>query len=105
MARHDLSQGDFSDHVATAVAALKDGYVIVAPLEHSYALITDAFFHDSVRAMHVLRGDALGVAAQVAIANRDSIDGIARDISADARLLMQNFWPGLLSLNLNHKRG
>ena len=95
MARHDLSQGDFADHVATAVAALKDGYVIVAPLEHSYALITDAFMHDAVRAMHVLRGDALGVAAQVAIANLESIDGIARDISADARLLMQNFWPGL----------
>ncbi len=105
MARHDLSQGEFSEHVATAVAALKDGYVIVAPLEHSYALITDAFFHDSVRAMHVLRGDALGVAAQVAIASRDSIDGIARDISADARLLMQNFWPGLLSLNLKPQAG
>jgi L-threonylcarbamoyladenylate synthase len=105
MARHDLLQGDLSEHVATAVTALKDGYVIVAPLEHSYALITDAFMHDGVRAMHVLRGDALGVAAQVAIANRDFIDGIARDISADARLLMQNFWPGLLSLNLKPQAG
>ena len=105
MARHDLLQGDLSEHVATAVTALKDGYVIVAPLEHSYALITDAFMHDAVRAMHVLRGDALGVAAQVAIASRDHIDGIAREISADARLLMQNFWPGLLSLNIRPQAG
>jgi len=105
MARHDLAQGDLSEHVATAVAALKDGYVIVAPLEHSYAFIADAFFHDAVRALHVLRGDALGVAAQVAIANRDSIDGIARSISADARTLMENFWPGLLSLNLKPQAG
>ncbi len=105
MARHELSQGDLSEHVATAVTALKDGYVIVAPIEHSYALIADAFLHDAVRAMHVLRGDALGVAAQVAIANRDSIDGIARNISAEARLLMQNFWPGLLSLNLKPQAG
>jgi len=105
MARHDLSQGDLSEHVATAVAALKDGYVIVVPLEHSYALMADAFMHDSVRAMHVLRGDALGVAAQVAIANRDLIDGIARDVSTEARLLMQNFWPGLLSLNLKPQAG
>ena len=105
MARHDLLQGDLSEHVATAVTALKDGYVIVAPLEHSYALITDAFMHDAVRAMHVLRGDALGVAAQVAIANRDYIDGIAREISSDARLLMQNFWPGLLSLNIRPQAG
>ena len=105
MARHELSQGELSEHVATAVSALKDGYVIVAPLEHSYALIADAFFHDAVRALHVLRGDALGVAAQVAIGNRDSIDGIARGISADARKLMENFWPGLLSLNLKPQAG
>ena len=105
MARHDLSQGNVSEHISTAVTALKDGYVIVAPLEHSYALIADAFMHDAVRAMHVLRGDALGVAAQVAIANRDLIDGIARELSADARLLMQNFWPGLLSLNLKPQAG
>jgi len=105
MARHDLSQGDISEHVATAVAALKDGYVIVVPLEHSYALMADAFMHDAVRAMHALRGDALGVAAQVAIASRDSIDGIAREISAEARLLMQNFWPGLLSLNFKPQAG
>ncbi|CAN2180051.1 SUA5 Putative translation factor (SUA5) [Candidatus Nanopelagicaceae bacterium] len=105
MARYELAQGDLAEHVATAVAALKDGYVIVAPLEHSYALIADAFFHDAVRALHVLRGDALGVAAQVAIASRDSIDGIARSISADARTLMNNFWPGLLSLNLKPQAG
>jgi tRNA A37 threonylcarbamoyladenosine synthetase subunit TsaC/SUA5/YrdC len=55
--------------------------------------------------MHVLRGDALGVAAQVAIANQESIDGIAREISQDTRLLMQNFWPGLLSLNLKPQAG
>lgn len=105
MARHDLAQGELAEHVATAVAALKDGYVIVAPLEHSYALIADAFFHDAVRALHVLRGDALGVAAQVAIASHGSIDGIARSISADARTLMENFWPGLLSLNLKPQVG
>jgi tRNA threonylcarbamoyl adenosine modification protein (Sua5/YciO/YrdC/YwlC family) len=105
MARHDLLQGELTEHVATAVAALKDGYVIVAPLEHSYALVADAFFHDAVRALHVLRGDALGVAAQVAIASRDSIDGIARSISSDGRKLMENFWPGLLSLNLKPQAG
>jgi tRNA threonylcarbamoyl adenosine modification protein (Sua5/YciO/YrdC/YwlC family) len=105
MARYDLSQGDLAEHVATAVTALKDGYIIVVPLEHSYALVADAFFHDAVRALHVLRGDALGVAAQVAIASSASIDGIGRSITDDARKLMQNFWPGLLSLNLKPQAG
>ena len=105
MASHDILQGDISEHESVAVAALKDGFVIVAPLENSYALMADAFFHDAVRAMHVLRGDALGVAAQVAIANKGSIDGIARSISDDARILMDTFWPGALSINLKPQLG
>jgi tRNA threonylcarbamoyl adenosine modification protein (Sua5/YciO/YrdC/YwlC family) len=105
MARHDILQGEISEHVSVAVSALKDGYVIVAPLENSYALVADAFFHDAVRALHVLRGDALGIAAQVVIANKSSIDGIARSISDSARTLMDNFWPGALSLNLKPQLG
>jgi tRNA threonylcarbamoyl adenosine modification protein (Sua5/YciO/YrdC/YwlC family) len=105
MARHDILQGELVDHIDLAVAALKDGYVIVAPLENSYALVADAFFHDAVRALHVLRGDALGVAAQVAIANKNSIDGIARSIPDSARTLMDDFWPGALSLNLKPQLG
>ena len=105
MASHYILQGDLQEHVSVAVSALKDGFVIVAPLENSYALLADAFFHDAVRAMHVLRGDELGVAAQVAIANKTSIDGIARSISDDARILMDNFWPGELSINLKPQLG
>jgi L-threonylcarbamoyladenylate synthase len=57
-----------------------------------------------VRAMHVLRGDVLGTAAQVLISGQEVIDGIARDISPDARILMTKFWPGRLSFNLHPQR-
>jgi tRNA threonylcarbamoyl adenosine modification protein (Sua5/YciO/YrdC/YwlC family) len=105
MAQHDILQGDLADHVSTALSALKDGYVIVAPLENSYALLADAFFHDAVRALHVLRDDALGIASQVAIGSKISIDGIARSIPDEARTLMDNFWPGGLSLYLKPQLG
>lgn len=105
MAIIDLNSGSQSEHIAKASAALKDGYVIVVPLENSYALVADAFFHDAVRSLHVLRGDALGVAAQVLISTPAAIDGIAREVSDDARALMEKFWPGLLSLNLKPQRG
>jgi tRNA threonylcarbamoyl adenosine modification protein (Sua5/YciO/YrdC/YwlC family) len=105
MAIIDLKSGELSDHLAKAAAALKDGYVIVAPLENSYALVADAFFHDAVRAMHVLRGDELGISAQVIIGSSTAVDGIARDLTEPARALMANFWPGLLSLNLKPQRG
>ena len=105
MAIIDLKSGELSEHLAKAAAALKDGYVIVAPLENSYALVADAFFHDAVRAMHVLRGDELGISAQVIIGSSSAIDGIARDVTEPARALLANFWPGLLSLNLKPQRG
>jgi len=105
MATIDLNSGALSEHLASATAALKDGYVIVAPLENSYALVADAFFHDAVRALHVLRGDALGVTAQVLISSPAAIDGIVREVSDSARALMEKFWPGLLSLNLKPQRG
>jgi tRNA threonylcarbamoyl adenosine modification protein (Sua5/YciO/YrdC/YwlC family) len=105
MATIDLNSGELSEHVAKAASALKDGYVIVVPLENSYALVADAFFHDAVRALHVLRGDQLGISAQVVIGSSAAIDGIAREISEPIRALIKNFWPGLLSLNLKPQRG
>jgi tRNA threonylcarbamoyl adenosine modification protein (Sua5/YciO/YrdC/YwlC family) len=105
MATIDLNSGAISEHLASAAAALKDGYVIVAPLESSYALVADAFFHDAVRALHVLRGDELGVSAQVMIGSSAAVDGIAREISEPVRALINNFWPGQLSINLKPQRG
>lgn len=105
MASIDLNSGERSEHLTKAAAALKDGYVIVAPLENSYALVADAFFHDAVRAMHVMRGDELGISAQVIIGSSAAVDGIAREISEPVRALINSFWPGLLSLNLKPQRG
>ena len=100
MASYDILQGDIQDHVSVAVAALKDGFVIIAPLENSYALMADAFFHDAVRAMHVLRGDELGVAAQVLAYSLDTVKGISRAVSPQTQDLCKKFWTGLLSISL-----
>jgi tRNA A37 threonylcarbamoyladenosine synthetase subunit TsaC/SUA5/YrdC len=63
----DLKSGEISRHVKKAVKAISEGYIIAIPLEHSYAFACDAFKHDAVRAMHVLRGDTLFTAAQVGV--------------------------------------
>ena len=100
MPRIDLKQGEQKKHVARALKELRDGFVIVAPLEHGYVYLADAFAHFSVRTMHVLRGDEDGIAAQVLVHNAATVEGIARDIPQEAKALMQEFWPGALSLNL-----
>lgn len=104
MPRIDLKQGEQKKHVARALKEIRDGYVIVAPLEHGYVYLADAFSHYSVRAMHVLRKDADGIAAQVLAHSAETVAGIARDISDETNALMSEFWPGLLSLNLKPNR-
>ena len=104
MPRIDLKLGEQKKHVARALKELRAGYVIVAPLEHGYVYLADAFSHYSVRAMHVLRKDADGIAAQVLAHSAQTVAGIARDISDETNALMAEFWPGLLSLNLKPMR-
>jgi tRNA threonylcarbamoyl adenosine modification protein (Sua5/YciO/YrdC/YwlC family) len=100
-----FDQSNPSEHVGLAAKCVRDGFVIVTPHENGYVYICDAFSEDAVRAMHVLRGDAFGVAAQVLISDHSQIEGLARDISDDARALMKAFWPGALSLTLRPQRG
>ena len=94
-----------SEHVGLAAKCIRDGFVIITPHENGYVYLCDAFSEDSVRAMHVLRGDALGVAAQVLVASHLQVEGLAREISEDARALMKAFWPGALSLTLRPQLG
>jgi L-threonylcarbamoyladenylate synthase len=94
-----------SEHIALAAKSLRDGYVIVAPHENGYIFLADAFSPDSVRAMHVLRGDDLGVASQVLVADQAAIEGLSREVNEDIRALAQSFWPGPLSLTLRPQGG
>jgi tRNA A37 threonylcarbamoyladenosine synthetase subunit TsaC/SUA5/YrdC len=87
MERINLLEGDIKDHVALAAKGIRDGYVICAPLEHGYVFLADAFSEFAVRAMHVLRGDALGVAAQVLIHSHETITGYRGHSRLDERVL------------------
>ena len=101
----DLKTGDLSRHIKKAVKAISDGYIIAIPLEHSYAFACDAFKHDAVRAMHVLRGDPLLTAAQVLVGNEKTAQGVVRGITPDVAALMTKFWPGMVSMNLRPQTG
>jgi tRNA threonylcarbamoyl adenosine modification protein (Sua5/YciO/YrdC/YwlC family) len=105
MERIDLSSGDIRGHIALALKAIRDGYVICVPGDNGYLLIADAFSEFAVRALHVVRGDELGVSAQVLIHSPSTLSGIAREVTEDIEKLAEKFWPGPLSLNLRPQRG
>jgi L-threonylcarbamoyladenylate synthase len=101
----DLKKGELSRHVNKAAKAIADGFIIIIPMEHSYAFACDAFNQDAVRAMHVLRGDPLFTAAQVIIGSVKTTDGIIRELTPEIKALMKNYWPGMVSLNLRPQLG
>lgn len=101
----DITSGDRSEHLARGLKAILDGYVIVVPLEHGYVYACDAFSHFAVRAMHVLRGDALGVVAQVIIPTAKTAQGLSRSMRTDVQELVTAMWPGLLSINVKPQMG
>lgn len=101
----DINSRDLEVSVDQGLQWIRAGLIIAAPLENGYVYLADAFDEDAVRAMHVLRGDPLGVAAQVLISGQEVIDGIVRDVSVAARGLMSAFWPGQVSFNLTPQRG
>ena len=100
MPRIDLKQGEQKKHIARALKEIRAGYVIVAPLEHGYVYLADAFSPFAVRAMHLLRGDETGVVAQVLAHSLDTVKGISRAVSPVTQDLCNKFWPGLLSVTL-----
>jgi tRNA A37 threonylcarbamoyladenosine synthetase subunit TsaC/SUA5/YrdC len=81
----DLKKGELSRHVNKAAKAIADGYIVVIPMEHSYAFVCDAFRQDTVRAMHVLRGDPLFTAAQVIVGSVKTTDGIIRETTPEIK--------------------
>ena len=101
----DLKKGELSRHVNKAAKAIADGFIIVIPMEHSYAFACDAFSQDAVRAMHVLRGDPLFTAAQVIVGSVKTTEGIVRETTPEIKGLMKKFWPGMVSLNLRPQIG
>lgn len=91
--------------VDQAAQWIASGYVVVAPLEHGYVYLVDAFSHDAVRTMHVLREDSPGVTSQVLVPSAKTAVGVIRQIPPAADVLMNKFWPGLLTLNLQPQVG
>ena len=62
--------------------------------------VADAFNHGAVKKMHIIRGDALGVAAQVIVGNLKTASGITNDFDPTTKSICENFGPGLLTLNI-----
>lgn len=99
------SESELTEAVATAVRYVNAGEVIVVAAEFGYIYLANAFDKDAVKAVHILRGDQSGVAAQVFIKETKVLSGIANVSNLNADQLLAKFWPGLLSVTVNCQPG
>ena len=104
-ALNGAGETELSEAVATAVRYLNAGEVIVVAAEFGYIYLANAFDKDAVKAVHILRGDQTGVAAQVFIKDMKVLSGIAKISNINTELLLSKFWPGLLSVTVNCQPG
>ena len=102
MATVDLKKGQIGRHVSRAVKAINEGYVIIVPLENGYAYLCDAFSHDAVRSIHVMRGDESGVKCQVLVRNTKMAEGISRNLDKRTLEVMKKYWPMHLDVHLHY---
>jgi len=73
---------------------------VVLPTDTVYGVGADAFNPDAVAALLAAKGRGRQMPPPVLIPNARTVDGLARDVPASARALMEAFWPGALTVIL-----
>ena len=81
-----------------AVDAVSRGAVIVLPTDTVYGVGADAFSPDAVAAVLAAKGRGRQMPPPVLIPDVRTVDGLAMDVPAPARALMEACWPGALTV-------
>jgi L-threonylcarbamoyladenylate synthase len=84
-----------------AQRAISEKKCVVFPTDTVYGIAADAFSPQAVTMLLVSKGRSRTMPPPVLIPRLNALDGLATDVSADARRLAEAFWPGGLTLILH----
>src|SRR5690606_6804108 len=88
--------------IEAAVAAAKRGDLVVLPTDTLYGLGCDAFKKHAVSALLRAKGRGRDMPVAVLIGSGKTLDGLVHRVPKAARALAEAFWPGGLSIIVNH---
>jgi tRNA threonylcarbamoyl adenosine modification protein (Sua5/YciO/YrdC/YwlC family) len=88
--------------VAAAVEAAKSGELVVMPTDTVYGIGADAFTPHAITALHHARSVTERVPPPVLVGSRHTLDGLVYSLPSAARELADAFWPGALTLYVEH---
>lgn len=105
MARYSTgSDEDREQAVEAAATAISKGELVVLPTDTVYCIAADAFDKDSVARLLAAKGRGRDMPPPVLISSPLTADGLARELSQAARVLMEKFWPGPLTVVAHQQR-
>ncbi|MDO4686206.1 MAG: L-threonylcarbamoyladenylate synthase [Corynebacterium sp.] len=81
-----------------AVNAVKGGRLVVLPTDTLYGIGCDAFDNDAVAKLLLTKQRGPDMPVPVLVGSWDTIQGLIRDYTPQARALVEAFWPGGLSI-------
>ena len=84
--------------VRAAAAALRRQGLVVLPTDTVYGLAADAFTAAAVTSLLEAKGRGRDVPPPVLVPDVRTVEGLAVDVTDDARALVEAFWPGALTV-------
>lgn len=87
-----------ADGVAAATTAILNGELVVLPTDTIYGVGADAFSPAAVRRLTAARGESGAGPKSVLVATVRAALALIQDLSADGHHLIEEFWPGALTI-------
>ena len=89
-----------ADAIPKAAAGVREGRLVVLPTDTLYGVGADAFLPDAVHALLAAKGRGTDMPPPVLVPETRTVDGLATEVPAYARALVEAFWPGPLTVVL-----
>jgi L-threonylcarbamoyladenylate synthase len=90
--------------INSATRAIQSGLLVVLPTDTVYGVGADAFDPIAVRDVLAVKGRGRDMPLPVLVGSWDTIDGLVSSVSPMARDLIEAFWPGGLTLVVEHAK-
>ena len=91
-----------ADGIAAAIDAVRRGELIVMPTDTVYGIGADAFDSRAVADLIAAKGRGRDMPVPVLVGSWRTLDGLVMSVDQRTRDLIQAFWPGGLTLVVEH---